>query len=74
MKMGAEVAAKEFDVALDFRAPGDEADVKGQIALMEQSIAADRTPLCSAPNSYKQLSEVVDDASIAGNSCYHDRL
>ena len=38
--MGAEVAAKEFDVALDFRAPGDEADVKGQIALMEQSISS----------------------------------
>ncbi|MDQ0902214.1 substrate-binding domain-containing protein [Paenibacillus sp. V4I7] len=66
VKIGAEVAAKEFDVALDFRAPGDEADVKGQIALMEQSISSGPDAIVLAPNSYKQLSGVVDDASIRG--------
>ncbi|KQX62968.1 substrate-binding domain-containing protein [Paenibacillus sp. Root444D2] len=66
VKIGAEVAAKEFDVALDFRAPGDEADVKGQIALMEQSIGSGPDAIVLAPNSYKQLSGVVDDASMRG--------
>lgn len=66
VKIGAEVAAKEFDVTLDFRAPGDEADVKGQIALMEQSINSGPDAIVLAPNSYKQLSGVVDDASIRG--------
>ena len=66
VKIGAEVAAKEFDVTLDFRAPGDEADVKGQIALMEQSINSGPDAIVLAPNSYKQLSEVVNDSSIRG--------
>jgi ribose transport system substrate-binding protein len=66
VKMGAEVAAKEFDVALDFRAPGDEADVKGQIALMEQSIKSGPDAIVLAANDYKELSEVVDDASTRG--------
>jgi ribose transport system substrate-binding protein len=62
VKMGAEVAAKEFDVALDFRAPGDEADVKGQIALMEQSVSSNPDAIVLAANDYKELSAVVDDA------------
>lgn len=66
VKIGAEVAAKEFDVTLDFRAPGDEADVKGQIALMEQSIGSGPDAIVLAPNSYKQLSKVVEDASMRG--------
>lgn len=62
VKLGAEVAAKEFDVTLDFRAPGDEADVKGQIALMEQSISSNPDAIVLAANDYKDLSSVVDDA------------
>ncbi|NEW09470.1 ABC transporter substrate-binding protein [Paenibacillus sp. SYP-B3998] len=64
VKMGAEVAAKEFDVTLDFRAPGDEADVKGQIALMEQSIHIKPDAIVLAANDYKDLSEVVDEAAM----------
>ncbi|MEW9702036.1 substrate-binding domain-containing protein [Paenibacillus sp. SI8] len=63
IKMGAEIAAKEFDVTLDFRAPGDEADVKGQIALMEQSISLNPDAIVLAANDYKDLSEVVDEAA-----------
>ncbi|TXK78391.1 substrate-binding domain-containing protein [Paenibacillus sp. N3.4] len=63
VKMGAEVAAKEFDVTLDFRAPGDEADVKGQIALMEQSIQIKPDAIVLAANDYKDLAEVVMEAS-----------
>ncbi|SDO98643.1 ribose transport system substrate-binding protein [Paenibacillus sp. yr247] len=66
VKMGAEVAAKEFDVTLDFRAPGDEADVKGQIALMEQSISSGPDAIVLAANDFKELSEVVDDAATLG--------
>lgn len=62
VKLGAEVAAKEFDVTLDFRAPGDEADVKGQIALMEQSISSSPDAIVLAANDYKDLSGVVNDA------------
>jgi ribose transport system substrate-binding protein len=63
VKMGAEVAAKEFDVTLDFRAPGDEADVNGQIALMEQSISIKPDAIVLAANDYKGLTEVVDQAA-----------
>ncbi|MFD0696122.1 substrate-binding domain-containing protein [Paenibacillus sp. GCM10027628] len=63
VKMGAEVAAKEFDVTLDFRAPGDEADVKGQIALMEQSISIGPDAIVLAANDYKELTAVVDHAA-----------
>ncbi|UKS26742.1 substrate-binding domain-containing protein [Paenibacillus sp. HWE-109] len=66
VKMGAEVAAKEFDVTLDFRAPGDEADVKGQIALMEQSISSRPDAIVLAANDYKELSQVVEDANAFG--------
>ncbi|MDD9272169.1 substrate-binding domain-containing protein [Paenibacillus sp. GCM10023248] len=66
VKMGAEVAAKEFDVTLDFRAPGDEADVKGQIALMEQSIGSGPDGIVLAANDYKELSPVVDSAAERG--------
>lgn len=62
VKMGAEVAAKEFDVTLDFRAPDDEGDVKGQIALMEQSVKSGPDAIVLAANDYKELSGVVDDA------------
>ncbi|NOU67570.1 substrate-binding domain-containing protein [Paenibacillus sp. LMG 31461] len=65
VKLGAEVAAKEFDVTLDFRAPGDEADVKGQIALMEQSIASLPDAIVLAANDYKELSPIVDEAGKA---------
>ncbi|OPH50692.1 hypothetical protein BC351_35880 [Paenibacillus ferrarius] len=66
VKMGAEVAAKEFDVALDFRAPGDEADVLGQIALVEQSISSRPDAIVLASNDYKELSQVVEDAAGMG--------
>ncbi|MFC5451356.1 substrate-binding domain-containing protein [Paenibacillus aestuarii] len=66
VKMGAEVAAKEFDVTLDFRAPGDEADVKGQIALVEQSISIRPDAIVLAANDYNDLSDVVDQAAHAG--------
>ncbi|MBD0383183.1 substrate-binding domain-containing protein [Paenibacillus sedimenti] len=63
VKMGAEVAAKEFDVTLDFRAPGDEADVKGQVALLEQSINIDPDAIVLAANDYRGLTSVVDQAA-----------
>ncbi|MGG1520048.1 substrate-binding domain-containing protein [Paenibacillus oryzisoli] len=63
VKMGAEVAAKEFDVTLDFRAPADEADVKGQVALLEQSVASKPDAILLAANDYKALSPAVDEAA-----------
>ncbi|MBA2943495.1 substrate-binding domain-containing protein [Paenibacillus sp. CGMCC 1.16610] len=66
VKMGAEVAAKEFNVTLDFRAPDDEGDVKGQIALMEQSVNSGPDAIVLAANDYKELSGVVDDAEGRG--------
>ncbi|MBP1967320.1 substrate-binding domain-containing protein [Paenibacillus aceris] len=66
VKMGAEVAAKEFDVTLDFRAPDDEADVKGQIALLEQSIQSGPDAIVLAANDYRDLSNAVDSAAEQG--------
>lgn len=66
IKMGAEVAAKEFNVQLNFLAPDNENDYKEQIKLMEESI--DRRPdaIVLAASDYEALGQVTDRTSYYG--------
>ncbi|MFB5675637.1 substrate-binding domain-containing protein [Paenibacillus terreus] len=62
VKLGAEVAAKEFNVKLNFLGPDSETDIKGQIKLMEASIKADRDAIILAASDYMALAQVTDQA------------
>ncbi|MFB5265409.1 substrate-binding domain-containing protein [Paenibacillus enshidis] len=62
VKLGAEVAAKEFNVKLNFRGPNRETDIEGQIKLMEASIQADPDAIILAAGDYMALAQVTDRA------------
>lgn len=66
IKMGAEVAAKEYNVKLDFMAPANENDYKGQIALMEHSIQNGTDAIILSASDYMALAQVTDQASYYG--------
>lgn len=63
IKMGAEVAAKEYNVKLNFLAPENEMDYKGQIALMEQSIENRPDVIILSATNYEALGQVTDKTS-----------
>ncbi|SDF41040.1 ribose transport system substrate-binding protein [Fontibacillus panacisegetis] len=63
IKMGAEVAAKEYNVKLNFIAPENEMDFKGQIALMEQSIERRPDVIILSASNYEALGQVTDRTS-----------
>lgn len=62
-KMGAEVAAKEFNVKLNFLAPDNENSYKQQIALMEDSIKRKPDAIVLAASDYEALGQVTDRTS-----------
>ncbi|GIP20020.1 substrate-binding domain-containing protein [Paenibacillus sp. J22TS3] len=66
VKMGAEVAAKEYNVKLDFLAPKNENDYKGQIALMEQATLQGTDAIILSASDYMALAQVTDQASYHG--------
>ncbi|MDN4069121.1 substrate-binding domain-containing protein [Paenibacillus vini] len=63
IKMGAEVAAKEYNVKLNFLAPENENDYKEQIQLMEHSIARRPDAIILAASDYEALGQVTDRSS-----------
>lgn len=63
IKMGAEVAAKEYNVKLNFLAPGNENNYKEQIQLMEESIARRPNAIILAASDYEALGQVTDRSS-----------
>ncbi|MFD0679622.1 MULTISPECIES: substrate-binding domain-containing protein [unclassified Paenibacillus] len=63
VRMGAEAAAKEFNVNLNVLEPKDEEDVSGQIALVNESINAGTAALVLAANDYNALAEVTEQAA-----------
>lgn len=63
VKMGAEAAAREFNVKLTFKAPDTESDVKRQIAMVEDSIKERADVIILAASSYMGLAQVVDKAA-----------
>lgn len=66
IKMGAEVAAKEYNVKLNFYAPQYESDYQAQIELMEQSIERQPDVIILAASSYEGLGQVTDRTSYYG--------
>jgi ribose transport system substrate-binding protein len=66
VRMGAEAAAKEFDVKLTFDAPADETDTKTQIELVNKYLAYGADGLVLAANDYKKLSASVAKADRLG--------
>ncbi|GIO83375.1 hypothetical protein J25TS5_03070 [Paenibacillus faecis] len=65
IRMGAEVAAKEFNVMLNFIAPDNENDYKEQIRLMEESIKRKPDAIVLAASDYEALGQVTDRTSYA---------
>ncbi|MDF2961363.1 MAG: hypothetical protein K0S39_3098 [Paenibacillus sp.] len=63
VRMGAEAAAKEFNVNLNVLEPEDEEDVNGQIALVSQSVREGTDAVVLAANDYNSLAEVTERAA-----------
>lgn len=59
VKLGAESAAKEQDVNLNFYAPDYEEDAKGQLALVRQALRDGADAMILAPNDPSVLAEVL---------------
>ena len=63
VRMGAEAAAKEFNVNLNFVAPDSESDITAQAELADQVIKLGADALVLAASDYMALGQVVDQAS-----------
>lgn len=63
IRMGAEVAAKEYNVELNFLAPSQENDYKQQIELMQESIVRRPDAIVLAASDYEALGQVTDQTS-----------
>lgn len=60
LRSGAEAAAKEFNVKLQFLAPNYEDDISGQIELVNQSIQNRPDAVILAASDYMGLAQVTD--------------
>ncbi|WP_339310336.1 substrate-binding domain-containing protein [Paenibacillus sp. FSL M7-0896] len=63
LKLGAEAAAKEFNVNLTFKAPDSESDIEEQVVMVEDSIQEKADVIILAASSYMGLAQVVDQAA-----------
>lgn len=62
VKMGADAAAKEFNVNVNFSAPDEEADIKGQLDMVQFAIEQKTDALILAASDYEALTGVVEKA------------
>ncbi|MCT4565650.1 MAG: substrate-binding domain-containing protein [Maledivibacter sp.] len=62
VKMGADTAAKEFNVDIDFNAPYGEEDIEGQIELVNRAIDNKADAIIVAASDYNGLVEVIEKA------------
>lgn len=62
VRMGAEAAAKEFNVNLNVSGPEDEKDIQGQIGLVKEAIAGGTDALVLAANDYTGLKDITERA------------
>ncbi|MBU3127746.1 substrate-binding domain-containing protein [Clostridium tagluense] len=62
VRMGATVAAKEFNVKVEFNSPIYETDIDGQIALVNAAIERKVDALILAPCDYDKLAKVTEKA------------
>ncbi|WP_228101140.1 substrate-binding domain-containing protein [Paenibacillus donghaensis] len=63
VKMGAEVAAKEYNVNLTFKAPPTENDIDEQIRLVDESIRDHADAIILSAIDYMKLAQVTDRAA-----------
>jgi len=63
VKMGAEVAAKEYNVELTFLGPDSENDIEGQIKLVDESITNKADAIILSASDYMKLAQVTDRAA-----------
>ncbi|WP_246073009.1 substrate-binding domain-containing protein [Paenibacillus dokdonensis] len=63
VKMGAEVAAKEYNVNLTFKAPQNESDIDEQIRLVDESIKNNADAIILSASDYMRLAQVTDRAA-----------
>lgn len=66
VQMGAEAAAKEFDVTIDFVGPSNEGDIEEQIKMVEQAIEERVNAIVLAAGDYIKLVDVAEKAIAAG--------
>lgn len=66
IKIGAETAAKEFNINLIFIAPDDEEDVAGQIRLVKSAIKNSADAIVLAASDYEELTDVIQIAQLKG--------
>ncbi|MBU3191909.1 substrate-binding domain-containing protein [Clostridium bowmanii] len=66
VRMGAEVAAQEFNVKVDFTSPSEENDIDAQIALVNAAIERKVDALILAPSDSNRLANVAEKA-VSGN-------
>lgn len=62
VKLGADTAAGEFNVNIDYSAPDDEEDIEGQIKLVNQALDRKVDALILAASDYKKLVKVTERA------------
>lgn len=62
VKLGVNAAAREFNVNIKYYAPNDEADIEGQIRMVNQAIDEKVDALILAASDYKALVEVTEKA------------
>ncbi len=66
IKMGADAAAKEFNIDVRFSAPNEEVDIKGQVDMVEHAIKQKTDALILAASDYEALAKVTEKAYNAG--------
>jgi ribose transport system substrate-binding protein len=62
IKLGADIAAREFNINLEYNAPLDDGDTESQIKMVEQALAAGVDGLILAAGDFKDLVEVTEKA------------
>lgn len=63
VKLGAQVAAKEYNVELHFKAPANEDDIPAQIKLVEEAVSGGTDAIVLAASDYMELGQAVDRAA-----------
>lgn len=63
VKQGADTAAREFNVNLDYNAAEEEEDISGQVKLANQAVEKNVDALILAASDYNALTEVAEKAS-----------
>lgn len=66
VRTGALVAAKEYNIQLNFKAPSSEDDIEGQIQMVEEAIVNKSDAIVLAASDYMELGQAADRAAFYG--------